>query len=509
MTQAPPTPLAAGSYQKGALIGLGKTASWDYPYVRLLMNWTCVSYPNTNQYTGQQETLLSVPIENQEAEYYWPQWKANIDYSNQATKPWGIWRVLHNNLYYEPTFWLSASQTGMPPSTAEAQVGDYVNKDLDGGQLRTPKTRCKNQSHPVRVWMCVGNMEENNGWNTYFGSQNFDPETGERGHDFLPAFLNEFLLDPTKVNGFGPYGGYYEQYFPNMYFGREYVSDPENSQDGPRVKPYIGTKEQVDTQNYEPVFWDGATGNMPIKDIGCGNPYVRYHTSSPLSDTNTGISINLWYQKVIFRSYGVKTSKPRWPAGNEISIKVVYDESINSTPVAESKVHLVDVNPGSGYAFFNYYFWGSFLLYGSNFTNTNGGTPPSYWYRNQGMMGLFADTNHPLVMTRKREYFVGSNTIKTTYAWHNYPNPQNLNPPPRTKVLMDTEWSVSWQKRSVQMGEDQSAVPGADKDGKYYYENKAHQLDSWTETSIDVWTELSYQGNDTNVDFIDGAWADD
>jgi hypothetical protein len=512
--QAPPTPLAAGNYQKGALIGLGKTASWDWPYVRLLQNWTCTSYQITNQYNGQQETVLTTPIEGQEAEYYWPEWKPNIDYSNQSIKPWGVWRVIHNNLYYEPTFWLSSAQTGKPPSTAEAQVGDYINKDLDGGQMATPKTRVKNQSHPIRVWQCLGTLEENNGWNTAFGSYNYNAETGERAHDFAPVFLNETIYDPNKIGG-DAVGYYSEQYFPNMLTGREFVIDPENSKDGStRVKPFTGTK---DVQ--EPVFWDYATGAMPTKDIACGSPYVRYSGSQPGAMINYGISVNLWYQKVIFRQYQVKNTTAAQPAGVNISIETRYADSVENSLASENKVHLVDLQPGSGFGFdysqSNWFFWGSgagqvyYSQKPGSYTSSQSGVPPNYTYKASATMGVYGDTNHPLVLTRKKEYYLGTEKYTISYRWYYPPEATPSNPPSRIKVLDNITWSNSYEVRSVQMGENQLTYPGTDKDGKNPWENQANQLGSFVVTSVNAETELSYMDLDTNLYSWEGKWADD
>jgi len=457
---------------------------------------------------------LTTPVEGQEAEYYWPEWKPNIDYSNQTTKPWGIWRVLHNNLYYEPTFWLSSAQTGKPPSTAEAQVGDYINKDLDGGQLATPKTRCKNQSHAIRVWMCVGTMEENNGWNTYFGSYKYDAETGERGHEFAPVFLNETVYDPNKIGG-DALGTYEEHYAPNLLVGREYVQDTENSKSGStRVKQFTGTKDVP-----EPVFWDYSTGAMPTKDIACGSPYVLYSGSQPGAMIGYGISVNLWYQKVTFRQYQVKKTTPVQPAGVSIDLETRYADSIDSTPAAASKVHLVDLQPGSGFGFdysqSGWFFWGSgageiyFYSKPGSFTSSSSGTPPNWTYRTSGTVGVYGDTNHPLVLTRKKEYYLNTEKYAVSYRWWYPPDATNSDPPSRMKVLDDVNWTKSYESKSVQMGENQMTYPGTDKDGKNPWDNQANQLGTFVTTTIQSETELSYQELDTNLYSWPGKWADD
>jgi hypothetical protein len=124
-------------------------------------------------------------------------------------------------------------------------------------------------------------------------------------------------------------------------------------------------------------------------------------------------------------------------------------------------------------------------------------------------MGVYGDTNHPLVLTRKKEYYLGTEKHTVSYRWYYPPESTPSNPPSRMKVLDNLTWSNSYEVRSVQMGENQLTYPGTDKDGKNPWENQANQLGSFVVTSVNAETELSYMDLDTNLYSWEGKWADD
>lgn len=486
MEAPPPTPITEGLHLAGTRLGMGKTASWIYPFVILRKDFTCVKYPLQDPITGQMKQTLSTPSEGDEADYFWPAWDKTVDYSSPSTKPYCNWRVSYNDLYYEPTFWLSPTQIGQEPAKAEAKVGDLVNIHEDFGQQvgRPNKTRCKNQSHPVRCWKCIGSLLENNQWRNDFWYTDYDPVSQDRKHDFVPVFLNEYFFDPSQAGGDGP-RGYYEEHYPSPRKLREVVYDPENDVDnafGKRVgyKHFEGTKSR-----YEPVFWDPTTGNMPTKDIACGNPYLPFQGDT-IGDVRTGISVNLWYQKVTTKQETQKTVKPgNGPAqGVTISYKNFQISTITSYLVPDTRTHIVDAAPGSGLSFYYYdpnsgqgYNFAS--VYGALIgqpTSQQGGTPPNYWSYSQIKIGLYAITTHPLVWTRKLGGIVEERTFTTINRRYYPPNETQTQPPPYTVLLQDVTASFAYAKAALQMGENQIAVGLPDKNGKYIYDNQANQL---------------------------------
>lgn len=483
----PPAPLTEGLHLAGKIIGLGKTASWIYPFVILRVDWTCVKYSYSDLITGQTKETLSVPYEGSDADYFWPAWDAKVDYSSPTTAPYCPWRVSYNDLYYETTFWLSATQLGRPPSEAMANVGDLVNIHQDYGQssfLGNKKTRCKNQSHPVRAWKCIGSLLENNQWRNDFWYYDYDPISGERKHSFMPVFLNQVVDDPSKAGGDGP-RGYYEAYYPSMEEPRELEPDPEFSTDTPfaktvRYKQFTGTKDKI-----EPITWNPYTGDMPTRDIACGNQYLQFGIGGRLTGfIHTGISANLWYSKLTTKNELKKTVHPpeNPTSGVTLTYKGYYIQSLSPEKAAESKTHIVDTYPGSGLGFYvsdsgqgqGYgYLWAEILgaIIGQ----------PSYqqgptWSYSSYKQGIYARTTHPLVWTRALTGIMEERTTTTTYRKIPLENPLQLSPPPYALGLVDVDYSVTYSKGQLKMGENQIAVTMPDKNGKYIYDNQSNQL---------------------------------
>jgi hypothetical protein len=281
---------------------------------------------------------------------------------------------------------------------------------------------------------------------------------------------------------------------------REYVADPDGSTDSPflkatRVKPFTGTKDKV-----EPITWNPFTGDMPTKDIACGNPYLQFGAGGNLLGyIYTGISVNLWYQKIIskFEEKFTKHPPENKYSGVTITVKGTLDQTVSSYLVPETKTHIIDLNPGSGLFFYldsgggPEYRWTSILQKAGQPDYQQGGTPPNYWMSYQTKCGIFAITYHPLVWTRELTFQTEDYTYTQRRKKIAVDNPQQISPPPYSIVLDDIAVSYAYSKEKLKMGVNQVAVTALDKDGKSIIDDPKNQLISMNLTDYYSYSELT------------------
>ena len=522
----PPQKIHQSVYGPGAVIGLGRVEGWDQPYCITTDFFTCTSLPqgaNTiDPVTGDELQDFTLPYN---ATYYWPEWSATIDYSDPKLIPQVGWKVLYNGLYYEPTIWLSSSQVGKEPNIAEAVVGDPLGINFDVGQhIHTvKKTRCKNQSHAIRAWGCLGSLESDNYWQGTAGEifPEITPDNEYR-RNFIPVFLNEWTSKPQLAGGDG-FGYCIEEYYPKPHNLVVYVEDPEATAAAkePRIKVFDGTKSKP-----EPIGWDRITGAMPAKEIAEISPYALSFYYN-FVNIDLGISMTLWQQKVKVKAYETKKVEVITQAGeppftwqqNNISWLQKREETVVEAPIQAGWPHIVDKNPG-GYS--------SFLVYAYR-SNTGPAvgtiyTPPSgdpvvtsfqdpnnysiYANTNTQKYNVFYTMNHPLVWTREAKYYYEVSTESDAYRWVYLPFPPYTptNPPQRFKTLEDEQHTYTYPEVSLKMGLNQHAVSFNLGPPPSYFENSANKVATYTFKEENIGTELtSLTRRMSGISF--GEWA--
>lgn len=420
MSLPPPPALQVGTYLKNAQVGLGKMASWNYPYAIIKADtWTCVSYQTTDA-AGNTVTILTTPDIYTQSDHYYPEWVKTIDYSLPASKPWVPWKVRHNGLYYEPSCWLTSTHAGKTPSTAEAGVGDRLNVEFQTySDLVKKEEVCRNQSHPIRAWLSLGTLEDDNGWNNALDFNSPDPISGEVRRQHIPISFEQRVDDP-KQHGGDWYGDYSEEYYPKLTEPVKWVNDPE------RAALYATTnmaqfyapstflkrfnEKTVNGQfsNDEPQSWDFMTGKMATLDIMSTSGYDIMSSSLGgfTAYLQRGISINLWRQKIIVKTSRVKVTSPDGFGGTSTRYKLKYEQTASDSPMAAAKTMMVCSNPGPGFAT-------DFFLYGAVFNYLEivpDGTPTSNNFNFSQKYKLFAQSRHPVVFTRKFFWYESTET---------------------------------------------------------------------------------------------------
>lgn len=467
MTPEPPPALATGTYATGTKIGLGKTASWDYPYCILRKSWTCVQYNSQDPITGALTQALSVPEEGYDADYFWPAWSEKVDYGQKETTPWCGWTVSYNGLYYQPSIWLSSAQRGVNPAEAVCTVGQEANWRYQYGVNASPRKVLKNQSHSIRAWECKGSYLEYNRWeDPYYFFNAYNPETGEYRHAFFPYSFLEEVQKPDQIGGTG-YGWYYETYYPTTYGLRE-----AKSKASPWTTDPGRTILELDSGNpegTEPIGFDPLSGAMPTKGILEKNPYTLTGATYPGGmDVGNfipeGCSAKLWYQKGINRYY----EEPKGKDGTEGR----YRFEVSSSLMPEGKGYILDYLGGwwqtQG---MTHYVWD----YGIGSPTTINQT---YYYSTSGKKGFFVTVQHPVFLTRKvKVWFVDTKEVVTYRKKSTGPDPNSytweLQEASRNKRY--SSQTLSWTKSN-----EPANLGGSDAAGKYFWENSAHQISSFT-----------------------------
>ena len=428
MSLPPPPALAPGTYLKNAQVGLGKTASWNYPFAVIKADtWTCVAYVSTDA-DGNPYTFLTVPDSYTESDYYYPEWVQTIDYSTDffsATHPRIPWKVRHNGLYYEPSCWLTSTHTGKPPPTAEAALGDRLNEKFQSySDYEKKEEVCRNQSHPIRAWLSLGSLETDNGWNNAFDYMNPDPFSGEEKRQYVPVSFEQRVTDPTKHGG-DWYGSYTEEYYPQIFNPVKWVDDPERAAQYTQgnmaqfyesvtfVKQFNNKTVNGQTSNDEPISWDGLTGKMATADILSTSGYDIDNAAFGgfYNLHNRGISINLWRQKLIRKTSRVKKTTPSASGGTSTYYKIKIDDTVSEALMPENKTMIVCRNPGPG---FNVDFVSYGMIY-NYLTAVTDGQPTNVGgeYNYSQKYKLFLASQHPVVFTRKFHWYEYTQTFST------------------------------------------------------------------------------------------------
>lgn len=411
MSIPPPPALQAGTYLKNAQVGLGKTASWDYPYAIIKADtWTCYSYTFTDA-SGATVTTLTAPDIYTQSDYYYPEWVKTIDYSLPASKPWVPWKVRHNGFYYEPSCWLTSTHAGKTPSTAEAGVGDRINVEFQVYSDPVKKEEvCRNQSHPIRAWMSLGTLEDDNGWNNALDFFSPDPISGEVRRQHIPVSFEQRVEDPKQIGG-DWYGNHAEEYYPKLTEPVKWVNDPERAAQfgttfmsqfyAPSTFLKRFNEKTVNGQfsNDESISWDFLTGKMATIDIMSTSGYDLM-PSNLLGDTayyQRGISINLWRQKIIVKTSRVKVTTPDGYGGISTGYKIKHEQTAFDSPLSAAKTMMVCLNPGPGFST-------DFLLRNVVYHGLSIAREGSVISNGQSFSqkyNLFAESRHPVVFTRK------------------------------------------------------------------------------------------------------------
>lgn len=499
-----PTPLSAGAYKQGDVIGLGKTASEYYPYcVIKVKTWICSAY-QTQDSKGNTINMLTVPFTG-EADFFWPQWHAAVDYTNKSTKPWVPWKVCYNGFYYEPSIWLTSAQTGKNPSVAEANVGDRIGEDYQL-QLDPQKPQvCRNQSHPIRAWTLLGSLEENNGWNGVFTEYfNPDPITGEVRKAYLPYSFIEDVGDFKKIGGDAD-GDYAETYYPRLFSPQLYEAD-SSRKPGPfeeQGSTYLKQKGYDSTTGATaPVGWNAVTGEMPKDDIISMSPYSFTFWFGNGAVTPMGVSANLWQQKTVWRRSYKKHVEALDNGGNSVTFRQLTSDTVTNSPMPEDKTMIIDWSPGPSI-----------------------GSPPGYWYvyiesKNDASyvpsgsngstrtenFNIFFMTPHPAMWTRKFNYWIWNHKVVYSYKKAIIPG---SSPPSYNTVLNDVIYTVDYQKRSFTPSFNQWHVFGADKQGGLYTSKSENIVGTFQNRFYYNSTEFSSVQEQTSLRYSYANWDPD
>jgi hypothetical protein len=498
-----PPALQAGTYKRGDIIGLGKTANENYPYCVIKVDtWVCVQYPSVDS-KGNPIQMLTVPTSG-EADFYWPNWHPGVDYTSPNNKPWVSWKVCYNGFYYEPSMWLTSSQTGIPPSSAEAKVGDRLNADYQQQYDTTKPKVCTNQSHPIRAWILLGSLEDDNGWNGVFTTyMDPDPISGDRRRLYFPFSFVETVADFTKIGGDSGDGQYDEVYYPQLDAPFVYEADsgrktPSYEEPGGtyvKIKGYSATPEEQD-----PHSWDIITGKMSSQDIMCSSGYnlgsFQYFIWS------MGISMNLWQQKVIFHDNRKKHKVPAGDGGNSVYYRRLNLDSVSSTPMPEDKTMFIDYTPGPSMGIPADYFFVYTMSRGDRANlpqGENGGSSTETF-------DLFFQTNHPVTFTRKFNYWLYNYKYVATSKRVAIPG---SDPPSYHTVLNDITMQYQYEKKNFTSSFDQLHVYGVDKDGKTYTSKESHRVGTYVERSYYSWTEFSNTLEQSGLRYSYANWDPD
>jgi len=507
MSLPPPPALAAGTYLKNAKVGLGKTASWDYPYAIIKANtWTCVSYTTTDT-SGATVTILSTPDIYSQSDHYYPEWVKTIDYSLKASRPWVDWKVRHNGFYYTPSCWLTSSHTGQTPSTAEAAIGDRLHIDFQTYSDDKKTEVCRNQSHSIRAWLSLGTLEEDNGWNNALDFNNPDPISGEVKRQHIPISFEERVEDP-KQHGGDWYGNYTEEYYPKLTDTVKWVNDPERAatyatpnaaqfyEPSTFLKRFNEKTVNGQSSNDEPRAWDFMTGKMATLDIMATSGYDLMSSSLGgfTAYYQRGISINLWQQKIIVKTSRVKKTEPDGLGGTSTRYKVKYEQTASDDLMPEDKTMIVCSNPGPGFA-------PDFFLYGQIFNYlevVQDGAPTGNNSNFSQKYKLFAASRHPVVFTRK-------------FFWYEY---TEVNSRTETKVLFPGSdppaygWretsrtdKISYDKKEFTPSYNQLVyfITQADKNGGLYTSVDANKVGTFTYSTTYSGEQHSSQSTTKNL----------
>jgi hypothetical protein len=457
----PPDALKAGTYKKGDVIGLGKTANWYYPYCVITADtFVCVG----STYDG--VLYLNVPTAAQ-AEFFYPQWHQAVDYTSPANKPWVPWKVGYNGLYYEPSSWLTSNHVGKSPVEAEAGVGSRINKDFQYYKDDKENDVCTNQSHPIRAWILLGSLEDDPEINTAG-----NPYGGEDARIFSPRSFTQQTRDPRKAGGDAD-GSYTETYYPQINAPVFIVQDTKNRPSSPYIDPSSTYVKIFDTQedgsNPEPTSWDVYSGKMATKDIMSTSGYMLNYGG--YFWFYQGISINLWQQKLIQRSARTKQTGPNQPAGTYTNYLQLTDHKVTNTPMPAEETMIVCENPGPGFQ----YSAGDFPSVSGRAQPYVPGTSGSGSYSEGGAFDLYMTTWHPLYFTRPVEFFEYSSTFTTTKG--KFPTGGTYNGQPSYAWYETSRnYSYTYTPKELKPSYDQLSrgIYSTDKQNKYYYENKSH-----------------------------------
>lgn len=501
----PPAILAAGTYKKGDLIGLGKTPSWYYPYIMVTVDtWVCVG----TTYEG--KLYLTQPT-TAVAEFFWPQWHPGVDYS---TEEWltgqfsGTWKVGYNGLYYETTIWITSSHVGKSPVDAVADVGARINKKFQNYKDEKQNDVCTNQSHPIRAWRLVGSLEVDPEINTAG-----NPYGGEDARVFEPRSFKQYVSDPSKAGG-DSYGSHVEEYYPQMMQPIVWVADTSRTKFPSYVDPASKYLKVFDTQadysNPEPTSWDIYSGKMATKDIMSTSGYM-------LSDYfwyYQGISINLWQQKVTRRDARTKktlalTNSYGLPAGTSTYYLNLTDNTVAETPMPADDTMIVCTNPGPGFSI-------GYNDYPSIDSRAQTYVPPTSTgnsYSASGKFDLYMTTRHPLFFTRPAIYFEQSYTFTSTNA--KFPTGGTYNGQPAYawyETSRDYKYTYSPKELTPSYDQLSMGVYSTDKQNKRYYENASHTLGTLTWSIQSSYSQSGSKTTEKNSSYgvpTAGRWKPD
>ena len=496
MIPDPPPALAVGTYTPGTKIGLGKTASWDYPYCILRKSWTCVQYNSQDPITGALTQALSIPVDGDDGDYFWPAWSEKMDYGQKESEPWCGWTVSYNGLYYQPSIWLSSAQRGVNPAQAVCTVGQEAGWRYQYGVNASPKQVLKNQSHSIRAWECKGSYLEYNQWeDPYYFFYAFNPETGEHRHWFTVLSFLESVDKPELIGGTG-FGSYNETYYPTSYQLREVKAKSESNQWDPgRTVPWPDTGSPEGT---EPIGFNPISGAMPTKGIVEKNPYTLTGTTAIMGmDADAfiveGCSVRLWYQKGISRQYEEFTSLTEGYAFRQRF-------EVSSSPMPADKVYIVDTLLGWwNQQNLTWYAWGQPV---GNATITN---QPNY-YSVSGKSAIFVTVQHPVALTRKVKLW-----SSTERSWASY-RARATGPDSYVWELADAGHSAQYASQTLSFTQKHEPlnIGGLDSNNKWFYENSAHQIATYTykSTYIDYPDRPGYVSTEQDYTGIQ-QWLDD
>lgn len=488
----PPEALVAKTYKANDKVGMGKTASWSYPFCIIRRDWTCTQLQTTDPITGASITVLTTPLDGVDADYFWTAWSANVDYGDKETTPWCGWTVSYNGLYYQPSIWLSSAQRGVNPAEALCEVGQEANWRYQYGVNFSPKKVLKNQSHPIRAWECKGSYVEYNQWDDmiYFWNA-YNPETNEYRVPFIPHSFSEHFPNPEEIGGNG-YGYCEEGYFPNTYQLREWkVKNNPTPLDPDRTtrEPDSGSPALT-----EPIGWDPVSGAMPTKSILEKNPYTLTGTTGGLGESlfsfiTEGCSARLWYQKYKDREYKQRVSKQdNW-------YQLRQRAEVASTPMPESKYQIINYQGWWELPYISYYIWSGAFKQGST-------TSTPTLYANDGKFSLFVTVTHPVALTRKVKTWSVTRQESETYQRVRYgPGPNDF-----YWEVSDFTETYSWQSIPLTFAQQNEPlnIGGYDAQNKFYDENPKHAI-----------YQFSYRyssrtnANNPNYEITDYYWSGD
>ncbi len=529
MSLPPPPKLHQTVYGPGSMIGLGRVVGWDQPYCVITDFFDCqplAAGENTvDPITGEELQDFTLPYS---ATYYWPEWSETLDYSDPKLIPQVGWKVLYNGLYYQPTIWLSSSQVGKKPNIAEAAVGDPLGIKFDIGQYvnTVKKTRCKNQSHAIRAWGCLGSRENDNGWQHTAGETfpELNVDGDEYRRNFIPVFLNEWTNRPNLAGGDGA-KSCIEEYYPKPHNLVVYVEDPEATKlaKEPRIKVFTGTKSKPAA-----IGWDRITGAMPDKQIAEASPYMPYNYYDYVN-YGSGISLTLWSQKVKVKQYETKVSTsvlqllepPFSYTQKQIVFNTTRVETVEETPAQASWPHIVDKNPGGYTSFLRYEYTNDTGPIVGNMYTLPSGDPvvvntadpingSIYSNHTTQKYDVFYIMHHPLVWTRtaKYHYEVGIESEASKWVYLPYPPYTPTNPPQRFKAVEDKQHIYTYPEVPLNMGLKQHAVSFNLGPAPNYFDDGSNKVAVYTEKDFFDSTELA-QSNERSFGLYFGEWAMD